>query len=171
MPLLSKIQTFAEQGFAEAISSKEDVSKKYFMKILLAIENESSDINASEEAPKNTNEEEARSYDRIDDPEKVNTVAYFLSKYGHENLFSCGDYNQSNAISEAAKILGVKKHTLRNLRDTFDSYTDSPREGWKKPLNPVQQEVFEKMEDKSFRQVKEIISEILEPPRTFNIFK
>ena len=42
-----------------------------------------------------------------------------------------------------ANTLNIKSSTLRNIRDSLDSYTNSTREGWKKPLSNKLQNVFD----------------------------
>lgn len=60
-------------------------------------------------------------------------VAFYLSKFDHQRL-AIG--NQGETIDHAATRLGVKRNTLKNYRDYFDSHTGSQREGWKLPLPP-----------------------------------
>lgn len=68
-------------------------------------------------------------------------IAYVLSEFGHQVLYP--DKTQSQAIEYIANILDTKPSTLRNIRDFLDSYTNSPREGWKKELSPKLQRIFD----------------------------
>ncbi len=70
----------------------------------------------------------------------IATVAYVLSEFGHQ-VFSA-DLTQAQVIEKLANILNTKASTLRNIRDSLDSYTSSTREGWKKPLSKRLQDVF-----------------------------
>ncbi len=67
-------------------------------------------------------------------------IAYVLSECGHK-VFNA-DKTQAGVIENLATILNIKPLTLRNIRDSLDSYTNSTREGWKKPLNDRLQSVF-----------------------------
>lgn len=60
-------------------------------------------------------------------------VAFYLSKFNHERL---GLGNQGETIDRTARALGIKRNTLKNYRDYFDSHTGSSREGWKVALPP-----------------------------------
>lgn len=71
----------------------------------------------------------------------VAVVAYVLSEFGHQ-VFNA-DLTQAQVIEKLANILNVKATTLRNIRDALDSYTNSNREGWKKPLPKRLQVVFD----------------------------
>jgi hypothetical protein len=37
----------------------------------------------------------------------------------------------------------VFRNSLQNTRDTFDSFVDNGREGWKRPLNDLEQSIFD----------------------------
>jgi hypothetical protein len=54
-------------------------------------------------------------------------TALYLSRFGHKGL-SLG--NQDQTFEQAAVLLGVKKNTLKNYRDSFDPHTESHRRGW-----------------------------------------
>jgi len=68
-------------------------------------------------------------------------ISYVLSEFGHKVFYP--EKTQSQAIEYLANILNTKPATLRNVRDFLDSYTNSPREGWKKELSPKLKEIFE----------------------------
>lgn len=156
---LEQIKELAEEGYAEAIAGQEDVSKKNFMKILLFLE-----TNLNKEEHMLNYEAEVRpnrKHSRIANRKEVNTVAFFLSKFEHQGVFPGQRYNQSETLSKAAEILNVNKHSLKNMRDAFDSFTGSHREGWKKPLDAIQQEVLEAMSPKKREEVLVIINDIL----------
>jgi len=53
--------------------------------------------------------------------------AFYLSKFGHDNLLLG---NQGETFSAIAKALSVKKNTFKNYRDYFDPHTGSNRKGW-----------------------------------------
>lgn len=54
-------------------------------------------------------------------------TALYLSRFGHEAL-DLG--NQDQTFERAGELLGTKKHTLKNYRDSFDPHTESHRRGW-----------------------------------------
>ncbi len=68
-------------------------------------------------------------------------IAYVLSEFGHQVFDS--NKTQAQVIEEISNILGTKSGTIRNMRDFLDTYTNSPREGWKKPLADRLQDVFD----------------------------
>lgn len=78
----------------------------------------------------------------IENTEAAMVAAFYLSKFDHERL-QIG--NQGETIDHLAAKLGVKRHTLKNYRDYFDSHTGSSRQGWKVPLPPGLQAVFNQL--------------------------
>lgn len=68
-------------------------------------------------------------------------VAYVLSEFGHQ-VFST-NLTQAQVLENLANTLNTKAATLRNTRDFLDSYTNSLREGWKKPLSDKLQSVYD----------------------------
>lgn len=68
-------------------------------------------------------------------------IAYVLSEFGHQ-VFST-NLTQSQVLENLANTLNTKTTTLRNMRDFLDSYTNSPRQGWKKPLSDKLQSVYD----------------------------
>ena len=68
-------------------------------------------------------------------------IAYVLSECGHK-VFN-DKATQLEVIENLATILRTKPLTLRNIRDYLDTYTNSTREGWKKPLPDRLQFVFD----------------------------
>jgi len=160
MNVLDIIQRLAESGYAKAIEEGETNSKTVFLEILMEISKERQSPPLVERK-----EEEMlipqRVHQRISNSKDVNVIAYALSELGHRTLFPSKSYNQTETIRMASEILKVKPHTLKNMRDTFDSHTRSHRIGWKIPLNAIQQEVLQEMRAKSKAEVTEIISNIL----------
>ncbi len=71
----------------------------------------------------------------------LGVIAYVLSEYGHK-VFN-GKLTQAQTIEYLANILSTKSGTLRNMRDSLDSYTNSKREGWKMPLSEKLRNVLE----------------------------
>ncbi len=159
MSLLEQVRRLVEEGYAEAITAQEVVSKKNFMKVLVFLE---SNLN-KEEHMLNIELEvrPSRKNKRITNRDDVNTIAFFLSKFEHQEIFSSQSYNQSQVIAKAAEILGVNKYSLKNLRDAFDSFTGSRREGWKKPLDPIQQKILDSLSSKTREDVLSLVRRIL----------
>jgi len=68
-------------------------------------------------------------------------VSYVLSEYGHREFYD--HLTQTQVLEKLASILKTKPATLRNIRDFLDSYTSSPRQGWKRPLPDRLQNVYD----------------------------
>lgn len=113
----------------------------------------------------------SRSYnrERISDEEleKEHKVAYYLSRFEHDNLYP--HYNQTVAFQEISKILGVKVNTLKNKRDTFDPFCNKlktrgkKRAGWrqKEELSYDMQKVYDYYLNMSEEDIENEIREIL----------
>lgn len=86
-------------------------------------------------------------------------IAYVLSECGHRAF---NDNNtQLEVIESLAVILKTKPLTLRNIRDYLDTYTNSTREGWKKPLTDRLQLVFDECKKLSCAEVIKNAKDIL----------
>jgi hypothetical protein len=168
-----QIKELSESGFVDAVRNGDSVSKQFFLEILMMIE-KNTDLRKGTVQPDNNQASFAiassaiadgsvrsRVHKRVKDPKDVNIVAYFLSKYEHHDLFIGQNYNQSETFTKASELLGVPMGTLRNIRDAFDRYTSSHRVGWDKPLNALQQKIFDAMENKQKSEVLEIVQGIL----------
>ena len=83
-----------------------------------------------------------------DKREDIYMVAYWMSKYEHHDL--CPTLNQGESFDYLARILGIKRTSLKLIRDAFDAHTDTHRIGWiGGAFNEKQKEIlnrFEKME-------------------------
>jgi hypothetical protein len=86
-------------------------------------------------------------------------IAYVLSECGHK-VFDA-QKTQLDVIENLANILDTKPLTLRNIRDSLDTYTNSTREGWKKPLNDRLQFVFDECKMLSCEEVTNNAKSIL----------
>lgn len=69
--------------------------------------------------------------------------AYCLSRFDYKfvNNIINQTFNQGEIFEYLAQRLNIKKATLSNIRDAFDSHVkqeQSNRVGWKKPLNAEQ---------------------------------
>lgn len=86
-------------------------------------------------------------------------IAYVLSECGHSSF---NDKNtQLEVIKNLAVILKTKPLTLRNIRDYLDTYTNSTREGWKKPLPDRLQLVFDECKKLSCEEATRNAKDIL----------
>jgi hypothetical protein len=157
MKYLEEIRCLTETGYREAIEYGESHAKDHFWAILLTLNSLEA---VGDEQPRSVCGPRGR-YDSVDNKDNVLLVAYFLSKFGHHDLFPNQRFNQGEAIAAAAKILGVKPNTLKNQRDFFDSYTGSGREGWKVPLNPAQQAMFDQLQSLDKHTVLERVRMVL----------
>jgi len=152
--MLSEIKGLAEQGYAYALEYGEEVSKEFFWQILMTLN--SLDPDALEGAGQT-----GRTYNKVRNKEDVRIVAYYLSEYGHEDIFSGQHLTQKEGIKMAADCLGVKANTLKNERDMYDTHTGSTRKGWGAPLNADQQFIMEVMKSISRDEAREKVRRIL----------
>ena len=132
--MLSEIKELAEKGYACAVTYGEENSKKHFWKILSLLESNDNQDNSTS-APQ-------RQHNKVYNKTDMQIVAYFLSEYGHEELFPGIRLSQKATIQKASEALGIKAATLKNERDFFDSHTNSHRQGWKIELTNAQQDIF-----------------------------
>ena len=153
MPIIAKIREVAENGYSLSLQHGESHSKDFFWKILCLLQ----------EADATTTKSESlhRQHDKVEDKEGMLGVAYYLSEYGHEDIFPSYKLSQQDAIKKAASNLNIKPNTLKNQRDFFDSYTNSHREGWKAPLNPQQKDVLESMKALSRKECLAKVQNVL----------
>lgn len=90
------------------------------------------------------------------------TVCLFLAQSGdpHTEL----GFNSQNAAFEAIGTkFGVPKNTVRNVRDTFDRFTDSDRVGWEKAdLPPRLKMIFDQHSDVARDELRDISLKIME---------
>lgn len=131
--LLDEIKQLSQQGLENAILNKDDKNKNIFLNIMLKTELAINKYkgNSLNYSNRTTIEEYSlRTYEKLDDDVKMNMylVAYCFSRYEHSCLYS--NLNQDKAFIIAAEKLGVKKNTLKNIRDWFDGHNDSHRSGW-----------------------------------------
>lgn len=97
------------------------------------------------------------------------SVAYYLSKYDHDNLFD-KQISAAKAIEAISEILNIKPNTLRNKRDYFDAFlnqkgieTKSSRRGYQKATLSVQYEnIINKYMNLNEEDVKNKIIKILQ---------
>lgn len=78
-----------------------------------------------------------------------NNLVGFCFSCGHKPLYPY--LNQTEAFEAAARTLGLKSNTLKNIRDYFDRYNphkDSPRVGWDMPLTDIRKEILNKYVNK-----------------------
>lgn len=87
-------------------------------------------------------------------------VAFYLSKFDHGAL-QLG--NQGESLDRVSAHLRVKRNTLKNYRDYFDSHTGSHREGWKVPLPPQLARVFAELAPLEEPALRRKVLDILAP--------
>jgi hypothetical protein len=94
------------------------------------------------------------------DKREAYIAAYYLSKFGHQEL-KLG--NQSKTLNLIAKCFAVRHTTLRNARDLFDPHTGSHRVGWRSPagsvkaLSPKYEEIHKKFNEYSEARLRRIV--------------
>ena len=100
---------------------------------------------------------------------KVQILAYYLSRFDHYELFP--SLNQNEAFEKIAAMANIKKSTLRLARDYFDSKTakvktkESPylktRKGIDMPLTRQAQKVFDYYSTKKRTEITKDVLKIL----------
>lgn len=95
-----------------------------------------------------------------DPKEALNTVCFFLAQSGepHEEL---GYKTQLAAFEDIGSKFGVPKHTVRNIRDTFDRHTESDRVGWNTELSEPLKYVFDKLDGAQRYELYKLCHEIM----------
>ena len=103
--------------------------------------------------------------------EKVAKVAYFLSRFEHNDLYP--HLKQYEVFREVANILGTKPNTLRNLRDTYDPKVNkikeprlTKRKGWhqRSELPRDLGKIFDEYRHKNKQEILKEINKILNDP-------
>lgn len=72
-----------------------------------------------------------------------------------------GFSSHSEAFDVIAENFGTKRNTIKNNRDYFDSYTASNRKGWKEPLRPALQKIWDLANGMSRDEILEVGRNIL----------
>ncbi len=98
------------------------------------------------------------SYDKSD-RHYAHITALYLSRFDHSDL-NLG--NQGETLKELSRNLGIRFNTLKNYRDAFDSYTESRRQGWKKPLSDQQKAILVKYKNHTKAELKALVQSFLE---------
>lgn len=107
---------------------------------------------------------------RIKNKEAVTRVAYFVSRFEHDDLFP--GLPQKYAFEKIANALSVKPQSFRNVRDIFDKHIEakkideSPdlprRKGWDSKLKGLELEIFEECGKKNKEELLKEVKEILD---------
>ena len=91
-------------------------------------------------------------------------VCLFLAQQG-EPFKELGYKNFVSAYTEIGKIFNRKANSVKNIKDTFDRFTDSKRKGWKPKSGDTiaknQKKTFENYSDKSFEELSSLSKQIL----------
>lgn len=164
--LLTEIKELAQKGMENTVISNDNLNKELFLNIMLKSEVALNKLNQN---VGNAAYEGSRTYEKIDDDLKSNmyVVGYCFSNYEHMSLYP--ELSQDKAFIIAAEKLGVKKNTLKNVRDWFDGHNDSHRSGWWQQELPEDMQKFKEIYDKKdkgsiLKEAREIleINEIYE---------
>jgi hypothetical protein len=90
-------------------------------------------------------------------------VAYFLSKFDVGAIRRLNFGNTTETFNNVGQKLSVKRNTVKNMRDEFDSIHDNPRQGWyQRPLRPSRLKVVEKFKYLTEDELYKIIIEIID---------
>lgn len=99
-------------------------------------------------------------------------IAYYISRFDIRGINELGYSTWKQAYDNIGSILGVKKYTVKNMRDDFDPYFQNARVGWhQRELSPSRKKVFEKFSAYSFEQMTDIIKKILNGKLTAELIK
>lgn len=156
--LLNEIKELAQEGYEKAIVSHDTSNKELFLNIMLKAEVVLNNFEYKKFFKTQPNVKKTdRTYQRIEDNAKkeIYLIAYCFSYYEHSCLYP--QYSQDKAFNIAAEKLGVKKNTLKNIRDWFDGHNDNSRSGWWQAPLPEDLEKFKKIYSKKSKL--DIISE------------
>lgn len=88
-------------------------------------------------------------------------VGYYLSRMDKEGYSLLGYKTFSEATIKIGKILGVKKNTIKNMRDEFDPYHQNNRIGWKRELRGSRLKILNAFQETDDVALLEIVKEIL----------
>lgn len=89
------------------------------------------------------------------------TVCLFLAQSGEPHAELGFDSRRAAFIAIGSKF-GVPKNTVKNVRDTFDRFTDSDRVGWDKTdLSPRLKTIFDQHSDSSRDGLRDISLKIM----------
>ena len=88
-------------------------------------------------------------------------VSYYLSRFNNEALSNLGYKSWTDAFTEVAKKLNVKRHSVKNWRDEFDPLFGH-RSGWhQRPMIPSRVKVALAFENLNEIQIRNIVEDIL----------
>lgn len=94
--------------------------------------------------------------------DQVMIVAFYLSKYDIQACNSLGYSTREAALVSIAGILRIKRATLKQTRDKFDSVTESKRVGfYQRPLSPAMQQIVDKYNSYEEEALRVVVKEIL----------
>jgi len=89
-------------------------------------------------------------------------VGYAMSRLDDRYLQSQRVRTWKAAFDRAAKALGIRPTSLKNLRDEFDPFHDNSRRGWRnRPLRPHRQRVMGDLSEVSADALLESVNRIL----------
>lgn len=89
-------------------------------------------------------------------------VAYYLSRFDRKGVRALGYATAEQAFLEIGKALGVKKSTIKHMRDSFDPYCSQVRVGWyQRPILRSRANVIQAYDETSEAAMAEIVREVL----------
>jgi len=88
-------------------------------------------------------------------------VGYYLSRMNKEGYSVLGYKTFSEATIKIGEILGVKKNTIKNMRDEFDPYHQNDRVGWLRELRGSRLKILKTFQETDDETLLEIVKEIL----------
>ncbi len=90
-------------------------------------------------------------------------AAYYLSRFDRKGVRSLGYTTAEEAFTRIGDALGVKKSTVKHMRDSFDPYCSQVRAGWhQRPILRSRANVIEAYAELGEAAMAEIVHKILE---------
>ena len=91
-----------------------------------------------------------------------NELALILSRMDKEGYSVLGYKTFNDATIKIGEILGVKKNTVKNMRDEFDPHHQNDRVGWLRELRGSRLKILKTFQEVDDDTLLEIVKEILE---------
>lgn len=89
-------------------------------------------------------------------------VSYYLSRMDKEGYSVLGYKTFNDTTIKIGEILGVKKNTVKNMRDEFDPHHQNDRVGWLRELRGSRLKILKTFQEVDDDTLLEILKEILE---------
>lgn len=99
---------------------------------------------------------------RIKIPQAALIVAYYLSRFDKDGYQKLGYQSFTQAFEDLADKLDVKRSSLKNIRDQYDSVHDNGRVGWhQRPLSSSRLRIAEEYKDWTIEKLTQLVIAII----------